>query len=85
MQPEVVALEAYGTCTLDQDGCTTCGDTAVPVRVLELQGGNALVQDRLGQRADVATDFISDIHIGDILLVHMGIAIGKGQQVEARA
>lgn len=80
-----LSLEAYGTCTLDGDGCTTCGDTAVPVRVLELQGNNALVEDQLSQQAEVAIDFVPNVQAGDILLVHMGIAIGKGQLVGARS
>ena len=79
MQPE---LERFGTCTLDQDGCTTCGDVAVPVRLLKLEGNSAVVEDRLGQRADVLVDFIKDAKHGDILLIHMGIAIGKGGLAE---
>lgn len=68
-------LEQYGTCTLDQDGCTTCGDTAVPVRVREVQDHTALCEDRLGQRAEIATDFVPGVEPGAILLVHMGVAI----------
>ena len=71
-------LEIYGSCTLDQDSCTTCGDVAVPVRVIERFGQDALVEDRLGQQAEVAIDFIKDVKRNDILFVHMGIAIGKG-------
>ncbi len=72
-------LEAYGSCTLEQDGCATCGDTAVPVRVLELHGDNATVEDRLGQRAEVAVDFLPNAGPGDILLVHMGVAIARAE------
>ena len=70
-------LEFYGSCTLDADGCTTCGDLAVPVRVVALEGSDALVEDRLGQQARVAVDFIPDLEVGDVLLVHMGVAITK--------
>ncbi len=69
-------LERFGSCTLDQDGCETCGDNAVPVRVLKLEGKNALVEDRLGQRRKVATDFTPSVRPGDVLLVHAGVAIG---------
>ncbi len=75
MNPLDLAL--YGSCTLDADGCTTCGDVAVPVRVVALVGSDALVEDRLGQQARVAVDFLPDLEVGDALLVHMGVAIAK--------
>ncbi len=70
-------LEFYGSCTLEQDGCTTCGDVTVPVRVIQLEGRDALVEDRLGQQARVAVDFLPDLKVSDVLLVHMGVAIAK--------
>ncbi|MCX7783745.1 MAG: HypC/HybG/HupF family hydrogenase formation chaperone [Meiothermus sp.] len=70
-------LAFYGSCTLDQDGCTTCGDVAVPVRVVQIEGCEALVEDRQGQQAWVATDFFPDLKPGDGLLVHLGVAIAK--------
>ena len=72
-----IDLEFYGSCTLEQDGCTTCGDVAVPVRVLELTGSDAMVEDRVGQRAWVATNFTPNVAMGDILLVHLGIALRR--------
>ncbi len=71
-------LEDLGTCTLDQDGCSTCGDMVVPVRVLELTPPNALVEDRLGQQTEVAIDFLM-VKPNDIILVHMGVAIAKAE------
>lgn len=69
-------LRAYGTCTLDDDGCTTCGDVGVPVRVVRLlEGGQALCEDRTGDQAEIATDFAPEAAPGDVLLVHMGVAI----------
>ena len=73
-------LRRYGTCTLDDDGCTTCGDVGIPVRVVRLLEENrALCEDRTGQRAEVATDFTPEATPGDVLLVHMGIAIAHMQ------
>lgn len=69
-------LRAYGACTLDDDGCSTCGDVGVPVRVVRLLGeGQALCEDRAGERAEIATDFAPGAAPGDVLLVHMGVAI----------
>lgn len=71
-------LEAYGSCTLDRDGCAVCSDGAVPVRVIARAAERALVEDRLGQRAEVALDFVPDAREGEVLLVHVGVAIGRG-------
>ncbi len=69
-------MERYGSCTLDQDGCATCGDVAVPARVLQLQGDVARVIDRVGNVAEIATDFVPEVRLGDIVMVHLGVAIG---------
>jgi hydrogenase maturation factor len=51
---------------------------AVPVRVVAVSGSAALVEDRLGARADVAIDFVVPApHPGDVLLVHTGVAIAR--------
>lgn len=77
-------LGRYGTCTLDQDGCTTCGDVGIPVRVLALgDAGEALCEDREGRRAAVAIDFTPEAKPGDVLLVHMGVAIAHIPQENA--
>ncbi len=70
-------LARYGLGTLDLDGCVTCGDIAVPVVVLEVAGSEALCEDRLGQRARVAVDFTPEAAPGDVLLVHLGVAIAR--------
>mgnify|MGYP000278611157 CR=1 FL=1 len=77
-QPDIhPELRQYGSCTLDQDGCVTCGDFAVPVVVVAVEGTQAVCEDRLGQRAIVALDFISDVMPGDVLLVHLGVALAR--------
>jgi hydrogenase expression/formation protein HypC len=70
-------LESYGSCTLEQDGCATCGDVAIPVCVISLENNEALVEDRLGQQTTVAIDFLSDVDRDDVLLVHRGVALAK--------
>jgi hydrogenase expression/formation protein HypC len=73
-----VDLERYGACTLADDGCVTCGDVAVPVRVVEVSGSAAVVEDRLGARVEVAIDFVVPApRRGDVLLVHTGVAIAR--------
>ena len=69
-------LEDLGACTLDDDGCSVCGDLAVPVRVVAASGaGRMTVEDRTGARADVATAFTPDAQPGDVLLVTAGVAL----------
>lgn len=70
-------LEHYGSCTLEQDSCSTCADSAVPVRVLQVTGMNATVQDRTGKRADIAIDLVDNVQVHDLLLVHSGVALHK--------
>lgn len=69
-------LAEFGSCTLEE-GCTTCGDIAVPVLVIKVEGFEALVEDRLGNQAIVAIDFVPDAEPGDLLLVHGGVALTK--------
>ncbi|MEM9666844.1 MAG: HypC/HybG/HupF family hydrogenase formation chaperone [Bacteroidota bacterium] len=69
-------LTTYGTCTLDDDGCSVCGDVAVPVRVLTLlRPGWARCEDRTGQTAEIATAFTPDARPGDVLLITAGVAL----------
>lgn len=77
-ETEQTDLREYGTCTLEDDGCTTCGDVGIPVRVIRrLDDNRALCEDRTGERADVAIDFTPDARPGDVLMVHMGTAIAR--------
>ena len=46
-------LSEFGTCTRDDDGCTTCGDIGVPVHVITLRPcGFAECKDHIGRRAE---------------------------------
>ncbi|MBE3593712.1 MAG: HypC/HybG/HupF family hydrogenase formation chaperone [Candidatus Carbobacillus altaicus] len=79
---ETLVFLNYGERTLSDDGCLTCGNVAVPVRVLKVQGNVAEVEDRLGERTTVALDFVPDARVGEMLLIHLGIALGRAQEVE---
>lgn len=71
-------LRAYGSCTLDDDGCTTCGDVGIPVRVVRmLDDQRALCEDRTGRQAEIAVDFAPEATPGDVVMVHMGVAIAR--------
>lgn len=71
-------LARYGSCTLDQDGCHTCGDIVVPVRLLTLEpDGGAVVEDRVGNQTEVTLELVPGSRPGDVLLVHLGVAIAR--------
>ena len=66
-----------GYCTLDHDGCVTCSDAGIPVRVLSLDGHDALCEDAAGNRAEIAVELVEPVREGETLLTHGGVAIGK--------
>lgn len=71
-------LSAYGSCILQDGACSTCGDVAVPVRVVQLAGaGSALCEDRSGARAEIALEFVGPVISGDVLMTHAGVALAK--------
>ena len=66
-----------GSCTLDHDGCVVCSDAGIPVRVISIEGDDALCEDRVGNRAEIAVELVTPVEIGEVLLTHGGVAIGK--------
>lgn len=72
---EVLDRGSYSVACSLVDGCLTCGDVAVPVRVLEVQGWDAICEDPHGQQGRVGIDLVMPVDVGDRLLVHGGVAI----------
>lgn len=70
-----------GACTLDHDGCVVCSDAGIPVRVVSLEGEDALCEDVAGNRASIAIDLVTPVQVGDVLLTHAGVAIGRGEEM----
>jgi hydrogenase maturation factor len=70
-------LMLAGNCTLDHDGCVTCSDAGIPVRVISLDGHDALCEDAAGNRAEIAVELVEPVEAGEVLLTHGGVAIGK--------
>ncbi|MBA2441064.1 MAG: HypC/HybG/HupF family hydrogenase formation chaperone [Rubrobacter sp.] len=65
------------SCTLDHDGCITCSDAGIPVRVVSVEGDDALCEDGAGDRAEIAVELVAPVLVGEVLLTHGGVAIGK--------
>jgi hydrogenase expression/formation protein HypC len=66
-----------GYCTLDYDGCVTCSDAGIPVRVVSLNGYDAVCEDGAGNRAEIAVELVAPVETGEVLLTHGGVAIGR--------
>jgi hydrogenase maturation factor len=66
-----------GTCTLDHDGCVVCSDAGIPVRVVSVEGDDALCEDAAGNRAQIAIELVAPVRSGEVLLTHGGVAIGR--------
>jgi hydrogenase expression/formation protein HypC len=66
-----------GNCTLDHDGCVTCSDAGIPVRVISLSGHDALCEDAAGNQTEIAVELVEPVEAGEVLLTHGGVAIGR--------
>lgn len=65
-------------CGLDDHGCITCGDVAVPLTVLRASdSGDAVCEDADGRTEIVATDLVGPVAAGDRVLVHARVAIAR--------
>ena len=64
-------------CTLDHDGCVVCSDAGIPLRVVELNGDDALCEDIAGARTLIAVELVTPVGVGDVVLTHGGVAIGR--------
>ncbi len=64
-------------CTLDHDGCVVCSDAGIPVRVISVDGDDALCEDAAGNRAQMAVELVAPVRVGEVLLTHGGVAIGR--------
>ena len=64
-------------CDVGEAHCITCGDEGIPMRVIELRDGLAVCADEQRARHTVAVDLVEPVTLGDELLVHAGVAIGR--------
>lgn len=64
------------------DVCITCGDVAVPVRILELRPGDLALVDT-GQTVEEISVALVDTHVGGRVLVHAKEAIASLPDDEA--
>lgn len=56
---------------------------AIPARIVELKGDNAVV-DAMGNRFRAKTTLLSEVKLGDLVLVHAGFAISLVDEEQAK-
>ena len=56
---------------------------AIPVRIVELEGDNAVV-DAMGNRFRAKTTLLPEVKVNDLVLVHAGFAISMVDEEEAQ-
>lgn len=59
------------------DSCITCGDVAVPLVVVSVDGPDALCKAADGGQERVAVELVGAVDPGDRVLVHAGVAIAR--------
>jgi hydrogenase expression/formation protein HypC len=71
--------EALPACIADFDGCITCGDVAVELKVVSVDDarGLAVCADEHGASAEVDVLLVAPVHAGERLLIHAGTAIAR--------
>jgi hydrogenase maturation factor len=69
-------------CIVAAHGCITCGDEAVPMRVLEVdyERSLALCSDQEEKRSSVEIALVEPVVCGEVLLVHAGTALGRAAE-----
>ena len=63
--------------TIEEDVCITCGDVAVALEVVSVDGGDALCRAEDGGTEVVAVELVAPVVPGDCVLVHARVAIEK--------
>jgi hypothetical protein len=71
--------EALPACIADFDGCITCGDHAVALRVVSVDDarGLAVCVDEHGASIEVDVMLVAPVAPGEQLLVHAATAIAR--------
>jgi D-sedoheptulose 7-phosphate isomerase len=65
-----------------EETCATCGDVAVTARVVHVEETSALVE-RDGRREEIATDLLEELHAGELVLCHAGVALERVAEQDA--
>ncbi len=71
-------MESWAPVCVDEHHCVTCSDEGIPMAVRAIDEGQGLARcEGEDGPVEVAMDLVAPLAIGDILLVHAGVAIAK--------
>jgi hydrogenase expression/formation protein HypC len=56
---------------------------AIPVKVVELGAGDTAIVDLSGVRKEISLALLSDVQVGDYVILHVGYALSKLDPEEA--
>lgn len=59
------------------DACVTCGDVAVALEVVSIDGADAVCRADDGGTEIVAIELVQPVEVGDRVLVHAKVALQK--------
>jgi len=78
IQDRPLTADSSASCSLDDEHCITCGDSALPARVITVDSALALAQVEVNnQTTEVDISLVDAVRVGQILLVHGGVALGQ--------
>ena len=63
------------------ESCITCGDVAVVLQVVSVDGGDAVCRADDGGTERVAVDLVAPVREGDRVLVHAKVALEKLENI----
>jgi hydrogenase maturation factor len=64
------------------ESCITCGDVAVVLQVVSVDGGDAVCRADDGGTERVAVELVAPVREGDRVLVHAKVALEKLERLE---
>jgi hydrogenase maturation factor len=70
-------MTATQRCAADDVHCITCSDEGIEMTVVELTQCGAQCRDGAGVDQRVEIDLVEPVAIGEVLLVHAGVAIAN--------
>jgi hydrogenase maturation factor len=70
-------MTATQRCAADDVHCITCSDEGIEMTVVELTQCGAQCRDRAGVDQRIEIDLVEPVAIGEVLLVHAGVAIAN--------
>jgi hydrogenase maturation factor len=72
-------MDAFAAHCEQVEGCITCGDLGVPMRVVSADAATGLARcvTESGETSEVETALVGPVTGGDPLLVHAGTAIAR--------